>query len=267
MDQEKITTAILRKIGLSLDAGVCQSCHDAPPRHVSGTYWALSDHATMPLAGTDATSTSCFPCHSGSAFVKWVTDSKPATDANWSAAADASYPITCSVCHDPHSAANPNQLRTVTVDTLRNGYRIQSGGLGQLCMNCHRSRYDVSTKVTTTPPYYGFASHYGPHGNPQADMLLGQNAYQYGDSSLTGLATHTGVPDACVTCHMPRKRPRYWQCKTQLELVSCTTASMLAKPAMDPKSKNLTTSKRAMIMIATEKSREFRQKSPGYWLS
>ncbi len=193
----------ISKIGLSLDAGVCQSCHDAPPRHVSGTYWALSDHATMPLAGTDATSTSCFPCHSGSAFVKWVTDSKPATDANWSAAADASYPITCAVCHDPHSTTNPNQLRTVTVDTLRNGYRIQSGGLGQLCMNCHRSRYAVSTKVTTTPPYYGFGSHYGPHGNPQADMLLGQNAYQYGDSSLTGLATHDGVPDACVTCHMP----------------------------------------------------------------
>jgi formate-dependent nitrite reductase cytochrome c552 subunit len=195
----------ISKIGLSLDAGVCQSCHDAPPRHVSGTYWALSDHATMPLAGKDATSASCFPCHSGSAFVKWVTDGKPATDANWSAASDASYPITCAVCHDPHSTANPNQLRTATVDTLRNGYVIPTGagGLGQLCMNCHRSRYAVSAKVTTKAPYYGFASHYGPHGNPQADMLMGQNAYQYGDSSLTGLATHAGVPDACVTCHMP----------------------------------------------------------------
>ena len=31
----------ISKIGLSLDAGVCQSCHDAPPRHVSGTYWAF----------------------------------------------------------------------------------------------------------------------------------------------------------------------------------------------------------------------------------
>jgi len=195
----------ISKIGLSLDAGVCQSCHDAPPHHVSGTYWALSDHATMPLAGKDATSASCFPCHSGSAFVKWVTDGKPATDANWSAASDASYPITCAVCHDPHSTANPNQLRTASVDTLRNGYVIPTGagGLGQLCMNCHRSRYNVAAKVTASAPYYGFGNHYGPHGNPQADMLMGQNAYQYGDSSLTGLATHAGVPDACVTCHMP----------------------------------------------------------------
>ncbi|HTR82789.1 MAG TPA: multiheme c-type cytochrome [Bacteroidota bacterium] len=192
------------KIGKSLDAGVCQSCHDAPPRHVSGTYWSLSDHATMPLAGTDAVSTSCFPCHSGSAFVKWVSDGKPATDANWSAAADASYPITCAVCHDPHSAANPNQLRTVSVDTLKNGYRVPAGllGEGQLCMNCHRSRYNVATRVTTKAPYYGFVDHYGPHGNPQADMLLGQNGYQYGDSSLTGLTTHTGLTNGCVTCHM-----------------------------------------------------------------
>jgi len=193
------------KIAVSLDAGVCQSCHDAPPHHVSGTYWALSDHATMPLAGKDATSASCFPCHSGSAFVKWVKDSKPATDPNWNAAADASYPITCSVCHDPMGTTNPNQLRTVSVDTLKNGYHIPVGvgGLGQLCMNCHRSRNNVATKVTTKAPYYGFSSHYGPHGNPQTDMLLGQNAYQFGDSSLTGLATHAGVPDACVTCHMP----------------------------------------------------------------
>ena len=168
------------KIGLSLDAGVCQSCHDDPPHHVSGTLWALSDHATMPLAGAEATSTSCFPCHSGAAFEKWVVDGKPATDPNWNAATDASYPITCAVCHDPMGTANPNQLRTITVDTLRNGYHVPAsvGGLGQLCMNCHRSRNNVATKVTATPPYYGFSSHYGPHGNPQTDMLLGQNAYQ-----------------------------------------------------------------------------------------
>ncbi|HTY11779.1 MAG TPA: FlgD immunoglobulin-like domain containing protein [Bacteroidota bacterium] len=193
----------ISKIGLSLDAGLCQSCHDAPPHHVSGTYWSLSDHATMPLAGKVATSTSCFPCHSGSAFEKWVVAGKPASASTWSSS-DASYPITCAVCHDPHSAANPNQLRTVSVDTLRNGYVVPAGigGLGQLCMNCHRSRYNVATKVTTKAPYYGFADHYGPHGNPQADMFFGQNAYQYGDSSLTGLMTHAGVPDACVTCHM-----------------------------------------------------------------
>jgi formate-dependent nitrite reductase cytochrome c552 subunit len=195
----------ISRIGLSLDAGVCQSCHDAPPRHVSGTFWALSDHATMPLAGKDATSASCFPCHSGSAFVKWVTGGKKATEPTWNAATDASYPITCSVCHDPHSTANPNQLRTVDVDTLRNGYVVPTGiiGRGQLCMNCHRSRYNANSRVTTKAPYYGFVDHYGPHGNPQSDMLFGQNAYQFGDGTITGINTHTQLADGCVTCHMP----------------------------------------------------------------
>ncbi len=194
----------ITKIGLSYSSGVCQSCHDAPPRHVSGTNWNFSDHAILSLAGTAATSTSCFPCHSGSAFVKWASAGKPATVSTWSAAADASVPIGCATCHDPHSAANPNQLRTVDVDTLKNGYIVPTGllGEGQLCMNCHRSRYAASARVTTKAPYYGFADHYGPHGNPQADMLLGQNCYQYGDSTLTGLNTHTGVTNGCVTCHM-----------------------------------------------------------------
>ena len=194
----------ITKIGLSYSAGVCQSCHDAPPRHVSGTNWNYSDHATMPLAGSVATSTSCFPCHSGSAFGKWVKAGKPATMTTWSTGADGGAPISCATCHDPHSTTNPYQLRTVDVDTLKNGYVVPAGllGEGQLCMNCHRSRYAATARVTTKAPYYGFADHYGPHGNPQSDMILGQNCYQYGDSTLTGLSTHTGVGNGCVTCHM-----------------------------------------------------------------
>ena len=198
------------KIGKSLDATVCLQCHDAPTHHMIGSEWSASDHATMPIAGSHATSTGCFPCHSGSAFVKWVNAGKPATmptsGANaYVAATDGGYPMTCSVCHDPHSAANPNQLRTVDVDTLKNGYVVPTGlaGKGQLCMNCHRSRYNATARVTTKAPYYGFVDHYGPHGNTQADMFFGQNAYQYGDAGLTGLNTHTGLADGCVTCHMP----------------------------------------------------------------
>jgi len=194
----------ITKIGMSVDAGVCQSCHDAPPHHVVGSLWTLSDHATMPIAGSHATSTGCFPCHSGSAFVKWAKAGKPAAMTTWSTAADGGVVIGCVTCHDPHSAANPNQIRTMDVDTLKNGYVVPTGllGKGQLCMNCHRSRYSASARVTTKAPYYGFVDHYGPHGNPQADMLLGRNCYQYGDTTLTGLNTHTGVPDGCVTCHM-----------------------------------------------------------------
>jgi hypothetical protein len=96
------------------------------------------------------------------------------------------------------------ELRTTTFDTLRNGYRVPAniGGKGKLCMNCHNSRYSVATRVTNKAPYYGFSDRFGPHHNPQADMYYGANAYQYGDTSITGLMTHGSLADACVTCHM-----------------------------------------------------------------
>ncbi len=187
------------KIGRSLSAGVCLQCHDAPSHHIVGTTWLTSDHMSMSKGHVGGTT--CYPCHSGSAFVKWL-DNK--SSPGWSTAEDGMFPITCSVCHDPHGNSNPNELRTVSFDSLNNGYvpAAGDGGKGQLCMNCHRSRYNVAKKVTNKGPYYGFADHYGPHGNPQADMFFGQNAYQYGDPNLTGLRTHASVEDACVTCHM-----------------------------------------------------------------
>ncbi len=195
-----------RKIAKTYDAGVCQTCHDAPPHHTKGTEWATSAHATWEIGKLDANRTSCFPCHSGSAFAKWIDVGRVSSKAGWDNS-DIAMPLTCSACHDPHSAANPHQLRTVDVDSLNNGYVVpasaQVGGMGQLCMNCHRSRYNVAAKVKpASAPYYGFADHYGPHGNPQADMYFGRNAWQFGDSTLTGVATHLGVTDACVTCHM-----------------------------------------------------------------
>jgi cytochrome c553 len=107
--------------------------------------------------------------------------------------------VSCSVCHDPHGNDNQNQLRTVECDTLKNGYKITSGGTGQLCMNCHRSRY--AQKVTDKAPLYGFSDRFNPHGNPQADMLFGQNAYEYG-KSFSNYTTHANLDNSCVTCHM-----------------------------------------------------------------
>jgi predicted CXXCH cytochrome family protein len=192
------------KIAKSIDAGVCLQCHDAPKKHRLGSYWAMSKHATVPesVPPGHATSTSCFPCHSGSAFFKWLTNkATPGYDAT----KDAGVPISCSVCHDPHSDANPNQLRVVSIDSLRNGWIPPAGvgGKGLLCMNCHNSRY--KQKVTNTAPYYGFAARFTPHENNQADMFWGRNSYEFGDPNLTGLSTHTGVENACVTCHMPER--------------------------------------------------------------
>jgi predicted CXXCH cytochrome family protein len=189
------------KIGKSLDAGLCLQCHDAPKKHRLGSYWAASGHAVF-AEGSHTSNTSCFPCHSGTAFVKWLgSKSSP----GFSVTADGNKNISCSACHDPHSKANDNQLRVVAIDSLRNGWIPPAGlgGKGLLCMNCHNSRY--KQKVKETPPYYGFGSRFTPHSNNQADMFFGRNSYEFGDANLAGLSTHTGVENACVTCHMPER--------------------------------------------------------------
>jgi Secretion system C-terminal sorting domain len=180
-------------ISKSLDAGVCNQCHDAPTHHMVGHYYNASAHATLPHLEAR---TSCFPCHGGTAYYKYT---KNPTAPNW--VNEDATPISCAVCHVAHEVNDNFGLRIVPVK-LQNGYSISEGGNGQLCMTCHQSRSDISTVVTDTPPYYGFVDRYGPHHGPQSDMYLGRNAYNYGNTTLDGLMTHGAVKDACVTCHL-----------------------------------------------------------------
>jgi hypothetical protein len=69
-------------------------------------------------------------------------------------------------------------------------------------MNCHQDRSSSAVLNPNNPPYYGFTNRFGSHLSPQSDMFLGANGPQFGDATLTGISTHTGLADACVTCHM-----------------------------------------------------------------
>ncbi len=189
----------------SFDAGQCNQCHNAvidgtvSGKHNLGSYWQASLHATMPAKEYQS---SCSKCHSGPGFVKALTKVANVWPADSSSFfGNDKEAISCPVCHDPHSVANPNQLRTVKVDSLMTGFVPTTGGKGQLCMNCHQERKSVKTAVTTVAPYYGFGNRFGAHHSPQADVFFGQNGYEFGKS--LSKQTHGMVADACVTCHMP----------------------------------------------------------------
>ncbi len=182
-------------IAKTIDAGVCLKCHDAPTHHTIGKYYLASNHATFPNTA-HANRTSCFPCHSGSAYMKYAANQ---TNPGWNDS-DILVPISCAACHDPHDDTNFG-LRYTPV-TLQNRYQVTSGGMGEICMTCHQSRTDVTTALTNDGPYYGFFDRFGPHHGPQTDMYFGQNAYTFGNASLKGLMTHAAATDACVTCHM-----------------------------------------------------------------
>jgi hypothetical protein len=189
------------KISRSLDVGVCAQCHDSPWRYPIVVEWRNSLHshpvyesafAQGPTSSSYMTNTfgNCVRCHDGRGFVNFTQGKGTATENLTSVE-----PFSCAVCHDPHSADNPHQLRKVTADTLANGVPITLGGLGQLCMNCHKDR--ASAEVVAVK----YSSRFGPHHGVQTDMLMGTNAVEFG--TPTSSSGHKyALQDACVDCHM-----------------------------------------------------------------
>ena len=204
---DHVNTTDKDKISISLDGGVCNTCHDAPKKHRLGSYWLASNHATLKTSSAEASNAGCRPCHNGDAFVKYADAwsaglSKPAPAD--SARITVFPSIACATCHDPHGNSNPNQLRVMKIDSLANGYKVPVGlgGKAQLCMNCHHGRENTVTRVNNQKGR--FADRFYPHYSPQADMFLGANAWEFG-LGLTGYKSHGGVKDGCVTCHMSER--------------------------------------------------------------
>lgn len=185
------------KIANSFEAGICLQCHDAPNKHRIGKDWKTSAHATMPLSGEEASRTGCWPCHNGPAIAA-VQKNPTAPDYTKTPVVES---IACQDCHDPHGNGNERMVRIVQAQPLMNGYAIPAGvgGMGNLCMTCHRSRYDANAKVAAQQRV--FSQRFYAHYSPQADMYLGTNAFEFGQN-LSGLMTHEGAENACVTCHM-----------------------------------------------------------------
>jgi fibronectin type 3 domain-containing protein len=183
------------RIVATIGAENCAYCHDSGTHHVYPEQWDYSGHASPTRYPADHSNENpyyktCLRCHTGYGFIQFVEGVNPySPDFN-----NEYSPITCASCHDPHSDANPHQLRTVEA-TLANGEVVVEGGIGKLCMNCHQSRREANSY--TDAPH----SHYGPHYVPQADMLLGTNAVTFGQVLPT--SPHiSATANSCVDCHM-----------------------------------------------------------------
>jgi hypothetical protein len=128
----------------------------------------------------------CQPCHAGSGFIGRFKDpALVAFEGN----------LTCATCHDPHSSGNEHQLRTVTADSLEDGTLIDLGGVGQLCMNCHKSRRNAEEYAQE------YHDHFGPHHSCQSDMFLGANGVEFGQD-LPSSGHKFALEDGCISCHM-----------------------------------------------------------------
>jgi hypothetical protein len=180
-------------ISVPNNSGACNRCHNAPTHHIKSTEWYASRHAVTTRDPSGAGRESCVGCHTGPGFIQRTQGAK-ITDTTYRS-------IDCGTCHEPHGATSPDGaahiVRTLNKVTLADGTVVKNGGTGLICMNCHQARQNAATYTANTAG----SSRYGAHHGPQADMLQGANAVNYGKKIPSSAHAYV-VDDTCVTCHM-----------------------------------------------------------------
>ena len=140
-------------VGVDLTQG-CGECH-AGSHHPFAEEWNVSRHgegANRPQYRTREDG-GCNTCHGGEgALEAWGIRTEYLEKDQ-----GESIGITCAVCHDPHDATNPGQLRfSITSQDVETN----------LCMKCHHKRAEPDLGEEGT-------SSRGPH-SPQGPLLLGE---------------------------------------------------------------------------------------------
>lgn len=165
-------------VGTDLGQG-CGECH-------TGTHqpfveqWAASGHANVQAypAGNPA----CEGCHRGQAALEQFGVRAQYIEKD----ADEHLAITCGVCHDPHDATNPGQLR-MAIDVPSEE--------SNLCMQCHHKR--------GTPDPSTFR---GPH-SPEGPVLLGVAGWwppniEFEPGDIVATHGSEANPRLCAGCHV-----------------------------------------------------------------
>lgn len=205
-------------VRVTLSSDMCGFCHGEPLRHARFQQWQLSGHANYELAVDEGESGSCARCHTANGFLAWLPilmDDDPATDplddvaVTWTA--DEVHPQTCVTCHDPHNIGTSTGVETdATVriygDTppLIAGFTVHGAGNGALCMTCHNSRRGLRNDNTYDDIVADGDAARAPHGSPQTDVLMGENAFLV---NVGVRGSHSLVEDTCVNCHMEATPP------------------------------------------------------------
>lgn len=192
-------------ISIPWGSGVCLQCHDAgrPGSTIFYQGEPLLAHrrATFVKGESPFGSAECARCHTAEGFsdhVKGVAASS----------FELAHGVSCAACHDPHRQNGPeplpSMLRVISDPQLGGGTVFSQAGKGALCMNCHQARIaDITTAISSDSS--------APHLSPQADMLQGANAYDfgapYGSNSYHGVqkvysSSVSGITGTCVACHM-----------------------------------------------------------------
>ncbi|MGD8241092.1 MAG: multiheme c-type cytochrome, partial [Armatimonadota bacterium] len=160
-----------------LSAEVCGDCHSGF-HHPTAEQWSTSGHAEAleTIQNHPYGQDSCLECHSVDVFLHEFLPGDPPVLRQANVAQE---PITCVLCHDPHSEEYEGQLRTEPAE---------------LCIRCH-------TTGDTLPGE-------DPH-HPQREIFLGEGGVDANGDPLTGPnSPHTNAAALrCIQCHVSEEHP------------------------------------------------------------
>lgn len=177
------------------DVTTCFTCHSDQNFALTAAeqQYEMSKHGTGETfnenRNNDPSDQTCEQCHTNEGFVAKVT-SVPAVGNEFTR-------INCFTCHQPHTSGTL-ELRVQRAATLANGYSFDRGN-ANTCASCHQSRRKASTYVVNNVT---LSNRFGPHHGPQADMLMGTNAYEYSGYTYDKSAHTNSATRACLDCHM-----------------------------------------------------------------
>jgi hypothetical protein len=179
---------------LAADATQCFACHSdqnltlvAAEEQWKGSKHASGDnidrnHYNAPYYGA------CERCHTNEGFLT-TTVGVEEEYSDFTA-------IGCFTCHEPHTKGNLD-LRLSSAVTLLDGTTYDKGS-SNLCASCHQSRQDAR-EITGD---VSLNQRWGPHYSNQADMLMGENGYEYSGYEYDNSAHTNATINGCVDCHM-----------------------------------------------------------------
>ena len=157
----------------------CGECHSGN-HHPFVDEWSRSRHSKVRTSSTS----DCGDCHSAQgAFQAW------GIDANYAERADDPSDhvgIVCAVCHDPHAAKHPGQLRYAIDEPTEQL---------NLCIRCHHKRAAPEIEASTLR---------GPH-SPEGPLLLGTAGWWppgFGKGAIETTHGPVGNERMCATCHV-----------------------------------------------------------------
>ncbi len=160
----------------------CASCHNGT-HHPFVEQWSLSRHAQVEEHTVG--NASCAGCHDGKASLLRFSGQDPVFADKGDT---ETWPVTCTVCHDPHSDRNEGQLRKPvnSTDPEEN-----------LCMQCHMRKIE---------PSGGNSRGNAPHA-PQGAVVIGVAGYRPANFASPDdqiISTHgSGAnPRLCAGCHV-----------------------------------------------------------------